>query len=95
MTPDDTTPPASVPIHSENRGGSRKEHVLTPSQVKRLSQWLPSRQNAVKRLWSGKGGRKLAIHLQCLDCCGEDVDAVRTCGDRCCPLWHFRPFQKH
>lgn len=67
--------------------------TLTPKQEHRLSQWMPSRQDRLKRLWQGKGGRKLAIQFQCLDCTGEDIEAVRTCGDLCCPLWHFRPFQ--
>ena len=67
--------------------------TLSPYQTKRLAQWLPSRQPMIRRLWAGKGGRKLAIKLQCLECCGEDTDAVRSCNDRCCPLWHFRPFQ--
>jgi hypothetical protein len=80
--------------HCENRCGNDPGAALLPSQVKRLKHWLPSRHGAIQRLWSGKGGRKLAIHMQCLDCCGEDVEAVRTCGDRCCPLWHFRPFQQ-
>jgi hypothetical protein len=29
----------------------------------------------------------------CLECQGEDVAAVRECGDSCCPLWMYRPFQ--
>ena len=84
---------ASVPGRIENRSALPPGRVLTPSQARRLTQWLPSRQNAINRLWEGKGGRKLAIHMQCLDCCGEDVEAVRMCAACCCPLWHFRPFQ--
>jgi hypothetical protein len=85
---------ASVPQRMENRSALAQGGVLTPSQARRLTHWLPSRQNMIKRLWAGKGGRKLAINMQCLDCCGEDVESVRTCADRCCPLWHFRPFQR-
>jgi hypothetical protein len=85
---------ASVPERMENRSALPQGGALTPSQAKRLTQWLISRRNMIKRLWAGKGGRKLAINMQCLDCQGEDVDGVRTCGDRCCPLWHFRPFQR-
>ena len=69
--------------------------VLTPEQVQRLRNWNQSRRAQIKRLWARKGGRKLAIHMTCLDCCGEDSQAVGQCGDRCCPLWHFRPFQHH
>lgn len=85
---------ASAPVRVEKRSALPQGGALTASQVKRLTQWLPSRQNMIKRLWAGKGGRKLAINMQCLDCCGEDVEAVRTCADRCCPLWHYRPFQR-
>ena len=85
---------ASFPESVENRIASPQGGVLTPTQVRRLAQWLPSRRNMLKRLWAGKGGRKLAINMQCLDCCGEDVESVRNCGDKCCPLWHFRPFQR-
>lgn len=80
--------------HYENQHGNHPGAALLPAQVKRLNNWRPSRRNAIKRLWFGKGGRKLAIHMQCLDCCGEEVEAVRTCADRCCPLWRFRPFQQ-
>ena len=84
---------ASGPERIENRSALPQGEALTEALAKRLTQWLPSRHGMIKRLWSGGGGRKLAITMQCLDCCGEDVEAVRTCADRCCPLWHFRPFQ--
>ena len=84
---------ASVPERIENRSALPPGRVLTPSEARRLAQWRPSRQNMIKRCWQGQAGRKLAITMQCLDCCGEDVAGVRTCGDRCCPLWHFRPYQ--
>lgn len=67
---------------------------LTPAQATRLEQWLPSRQARLRRLWSGKGGRKLAVNFMCLECCGEDVLAVRGCQAVTCPLWHFRPYQQ-
>ena len=84
----------SVPERMENRSASPQGGVLTPTQVRRLAQWLPSRRSMIKRLWSGKGGRKLAINMFCLDCVGENVSAVRTCTAPCCPLFHFRPFQR-
>jgi hypothetical protein len=95
-----TSPPApvaaaSAPERVENRSALPQGEALTEAQAKRLTQWLPSRQNMIKRCWQGQAGRKLAIHMQCLDCCGEDVEAVRTCCAPCCPLWHFRPFQQH
>jgi hypothetical protein len=78
-----------------SRGRLRRlETVLIPQQVKRIGQWSPKRQNLVKRCFSGGATRATAIKLMCLDCCGEDVSVVRECGDRCCPLWHFRPFQR-
>lgn len=66
---------------------------FTPGQVKRLDHWGKSRHKQLKRSWQGLCSPRVAIRLQCLDCCGEDEDAVGCCGDRCCPLWHFRPFQ--
>lgn len=49
---------------------------------------------ALLAAWAGKCSPRAAIKLQCLDFCGEDVQSVADCGDRCCPLWKFRPFQK-
>jgi hypothetical protein len=91
---DATEAATSVPERAENRIALPQGEAWTAAQAKRLTQWLPSRQNSMKQLWAGKGGRKLAIKMQCLDCMAEDIDAVRICGDCCCPLWHFRPFQR-
>jgi hypothetical protein len=68
------------------------EH-FTPHQLKRLDRWQPSHRGMLQRAWAGKCSPRAAIKLQCLDCCGEDVKAVRECEDRCCPLWRFRPYQ--
>jgi hypothetical protein len=89
-----STPAASVPMRMENRSALPLDGALTPAQVKRLSQWGITRQKAVKRSWQGVCSPRAAIKVQCLDCCGEDERAITECGDRCCPLWHFRPFQR-
>ena len=70
------------------------ETILTPSQVKRLGQWGKTRRRAVESLYRGVGSPRKAIKYFCLDCVGEEIAAIRECGDRCCPLWHFRPFQE-
>lgn len=64
---------------------------LTPDQEKRISRWGALRQKLVRRCFQGRVSPRTAIRLQCMDCCGEDYEAGKGCGDRCCPLWHFRP----
>ena len=68
---------------------------LTPSQAKRLPKWGVTFQPMLKRAWKGKCPPRTAIKLMCLDCVGEDKQAVADCGDRCCPIWMFRPYQKN
>jgi hypothetical protein len=67
--------------------------AFTPSQVIRLGKWQQRHRKQLKRSWEGVCSPRQAIKLQCLDCCGEDTVAIKECGDRCCPLWKFRPFQ--
>jgi hypothetical protein len=66
---------------------------LTRAQEKRLGRWGTRYRNLVRRCWCGMASPRQAIKAQCLDCQGEDRQAVASCGDRCCPLWRFRPFQ--
>jgi len=73
--------------------GNDLKHVLNERQVKRLTQWTPTRQRMLQRLWSGGGTRSLAIRMFCLECVGEDVPAITGCTADTCPLWNFRPFQ--
>src|SRR5262249_25976159 len=68
--------------------------ALTLAQTKRLSHWGSRHQNLIKRSWAGKASPREAIKCQCLDCCGEDMEAITECGDRCCPLWAYRPYQR-
>jgi len=35
-------------------------------------------------------GRKQAIRLKCLDCCGYDKKAIKMCKIRSCPLHPYR-----
>lgn len=64
----------------------------TRRRLCRLMSWSPKRRAAVIRLWERGGSPRFAIKMACLECCGEDVDGIRDCGDHCCPLWHHRPF---
>lgn len=67
---------------------------LTPSQSKRLANhWSPKHRPLVLRCWNRQAGPQGAIKCQCLDCQGGDLEAVRACADRCCPLWRYRPGQ--
>ena len=85
---------ASVPERVENRSALPQGQALTDRQVKRLAQWSPKRRSAIKRLWQGVGSRPLAVRMFCLECVGEDTSAITECTASCCPLWHFRPFQR-
>jgi len=62
-------------------------------QTKRLTQWNERNRNLIQSCWSGTAPRSKAIKAACLECVGEDVDAVRECADTCCPPWRYRPFQ--
>lgn len=70
---------------------------LTPGQARRLEairRDAPSAEGAFLRCYERKASPRQAIKGQCLDCQGLDRQGVATCGDRCCPLWHFRPFRQ-
>lgn len=67
---------------------------MTPAQASRLSRWGVRYRNSLRASWSGQASKRTAIQLQCLDCCGEDVEVIKTCADRCCPLWRYRPYQR-
>jgi hypothetical protein len=70
------------------------ETTLTPNQASRLERWSERRREPVKRAWQGLCSPRAAIKLFCLECTGEDVESVRLCPARTCPLWKYRPFQK-
>jgi hypothetical protein len=55
----------------------------------------PSLYPLFERVYSGKAAFLECIEAQCLDCIGLDKDAIRNCGDRCCPLWHVRPYRNN
>jgi len=40
-----------------------------------------------------KGSAAAAIKLHCLECCGFMTKEVRLCGNLCCPMYPFRPYQ--
>ncbi len=67
---------------------------LLPAQVARLEHhWQPRHRKLVGDCWRGRASLRAAIECQCLDCVGEDRQAVAECGDHCCPLWRYRPYQ--
>lgn len=67
--------------------GSKLLHIIARDHPKLLGPF--------KRALSGVSSPRNAIKCQCLDCQGLSVEAVKECGDRNCPLWHFRPYVKH
>lgn len=88
---EENKPQTSAPLS----GDAGKGGALNAKQTIRLARWLVTNQPLVKRAWLGKCSPRQAIKAQCLDCVGEDRQAVADCGDRCCPLWQFRPYQKN
>jgi len=80
--------------HRKTTRQSLPETILTPHQVKRLGQWKETSARLLKRCFLRSSTPRACIKAFCLDCCGEDKLAIRECGDRCCPLWHFRPYQR-
>lgn len=93
--PDPASPATLTLPSAQNASNSPKvAHPLTLAQAKRLSQWGTRHQALIKRCWQSKASPRAAIKAQCLDCCGEDLAAIAQCGDRCCPLWRYRPYQR-
>lgn len=76
-----SAPPNDFPPHQLSR------------YEQRLSHWSDKRKPAIKRVWKGEGSPRNAVKFMCLECVGESTEAITDCGDRFCPLWHFRPFQ--
>lgn len=68
------------------------EPVLTPSQVKRLTFWSKARQKAILSAWCRRSSPRMCIRLMCLECVGEDIEAIKGCVANTCPLWWHRPF---
>ena len=55
---------------------------------------LPSALGHFKAAFAGRS-RKAAITSFCLDCMGLDRVAVRECSVTGCPLYPYRPKQRH
>ncbi len=65
------------------------------SVERRLRYISPMFRGAVLRAMMGKAHPRGAIKAMCVCCVGEPVKpGIRECGDRACPLWHCRPYQK-
>jgi hypothetical protein len=90
-----TSPAISTVVNTQNASYSSKvAEALTLAQSKRLSGWNASHQRLIQRCWSGKASPRQALKAQCLDCVGQDRQAIADCADRCCPLWQYRPYKQ-
>lgn len=69
------------------------ETVLTEGQLRRIGSRGSSVRNLFRSAFLRKSGPRACIKAFCLDCMGEDKKGIGQCGDRCCPLWHWRPYQ--
>ncbi len=70
---------------------------LLPRALKRLESIKrenPSKLALFRAVYERHATRNQCIKAMCIECCGFDTVAVAECGDRCCPLWRYRPFQK-
>ena len=70
------------------------ETSLTTKQANRLATRGESVRSVFRKCFLNSANPRQAIKAFCLDCMGEDKQAIGECGDRCCPLWHFRPYQQ-
>jgi hypothetical protein len=80
----------------DKRQGSKSLDLtgLHPAQIDRLNRsWGVRNRKGVVACWRGKASPRSAIAVQCKDCMGEALEEIGKCGDRCCPLWRYRPFQ--
>lgn len=53
----------------------------------------PSRLKLFQNVYAGTATRNQCIRAFCCDCMGFDSAGIKNCGDRCCPIWRFRPYQ--
>jgi hypothetical protein len=93
-SPDSTPDPEKFAwLRHAHRGLKLPETILTDYQHKRIGQSSQKRQALYTKGLLNRVSSMTAIKLMCLQCVCEDVKAIAECGDICCPLWHFRPFQ--
>lgn len=69
------------------------EQSKTLKRARRLRQCLPLYRGALKRCWARRAPPRAAIKSFCLECCGDDRQAVTECTAYACPLWEYRPYQ--
>ena len=53
---------------------------------------FPSKLNHFKKSYNGS--LRSAITSKCIECCWNDVRAIRECTAYACPLWEQRPYQE-
>ena len=63
------------------------------NMLRQVSEDAPSKAGLFRRVYEGRASPRLAIKVQCLQCCWLDETAIRECTATECPLWDFRPYQ--
>lgn len=63
-------------------------------QKARIATRSPKDRNLLHKCFLRLVGPMQAIKCLCIECQGGDRKGVTDCGDRCCPLWRYRPFAK-
>ena len=71
-----------------------KQAVWTPRSHRLLQTVAKEHRSRLALFQKVYEGRSEAIKAFCLTCQGFDETGIRERGDRCCPLWHFRPFRR-
>jgi hypothetical protein len=67
---------------------------LTDDQKERLH-GIPALMRATFARAYTKGSKPAVIKAKCLDCCGYQRKEVGLCPAEACPVWPWRPFQRH
>ena len=73
--------------------------ATTPQRIEELRrqrlEQIPSSMRATYEKATAGRSRRMAIKAFCQECCGYDRRAVAECSTVVCPLWPYRPYQKH
>lgn len=84
--------PPRLRVPDQGEAMSYDKAKIEAARERRLQWFKPSNRGIVQRAWSGKS-RRAGVQAFCLECVGEDKDAIRHCTALACPLWPYRPYQ--
>lgn len=63
-------------------------------ELKSHIQLVPLRyQHLLCEIFSGVNSRTKAVKAKCLDCSNYQVQEIKECPCKLCPLWNYRPYK--